>query len=62
MGFRVTVEEEGNGFNWRAVPDPNMESLLFLNGRGIFLTRIYYDEVIYDIKVNCVTLVKNPSL
>jgi anti-sigma regulatory factor (Ser/Thr protein kinase) len=40
------------------VPELSAESLLRFNGRGILLTRIYYDEVRYNEKGNEVTLVR----
>lgn len=60
-GFLATIEDEGEGFDWRALPDPTADSLLSYNGRGIFLTKIYYDEVIYNERGNSVTLRKRPS-
>jgi DNA-binding response OmpR family regulator len=54
----VTIADQGDGFNWRSVPELSAESLLRFNGRGILLTRIYYDEVRYNEKGNEVTLVR----
>lgn len=57
--FRITIEDEGSGFDWRSLPHLQAESLLHFSGRGIFLTRIYFDEVIYNNKGNRVTLIKS---
>jgi DNA-binding response OmpR family regulator len=57
--FRITVRDEGPGFDWRNLPELLPENLLAYNGRGIFLTKIYYDEVIYNAAGNEVTLIKN---
>lgn len=60
--FRCTVEDEGAGFDWRSLPDPqNPENLLHSHGRGILLTTFYYDRVEYNDKGNAVTLVKSVS-
>jgi DNA-binding response OmpR family regulator len=57
--FRITIEDEGSGFDWRSLPNLQAESLLHFSGRGIFLTRIYFDEVIYNDNGNRVTLIKS---
>jgi DNA-binding response OmpR family regulator len=56
--FRVTIRDEGKGFDWRNLPDLLPENLLTYSGRGIFMTKIYYDEVLYNERGNEVTLVK----
>lgn len=60
--FQVVVTDEGDGFDWRALPDLDAQNLLTFSGRGIFLTRIYFDEVRYNGKGNQVTLVKKRTL
>jgi CheY-like chemotaxis protein/anti-sigma regulatory factor (Ser/Thr protein kinase) len=60
--FVVTVTDEGEGFDWRSLPGLDAQSLLTFSGRGIFLTRIYFDEVRYNDRGNEVTLVKKRSL
>ena len=60
-GCTIEIEDEGDGFDWRALPDPSQESLYSFNGRGIFLTRIYYDSVTYNDKGNRVTLRKKAT-
>jgi CheY-like chemotaxis protein/anti-sigma regulatory factor (Ser/Thr protein kinase) len=59
--FRITIEDEGAGFDWRSLPNLQAESLLHFSGRGIFLTRIYFDEVIYNNRGNRVTLIKSKA-
>jgi phosphoserine phosphatase RsbU/P len=54
----VTVTDEGRGFDWRALPEISPETLLRFNGRGIILTRLYFDEVRYDDPGTTVTLVR----
>ena len=60
--FEVTVRDEGSGFDWRKLPAVAPENLLAYNGRGIFLTKIYFDEVQYNDAGNQVTLRKYRSL
>ncbi len=46
--FTVVVEDEGEGFNPAAVPDPLAEeNLLRASGRGIFFMKNFMDEVTY---------------
>jgi CheY-like chemotaxis protein len=56
--FEITIRDEGKGFDWRGLPEVAPENLLAFNGRGIFLTKIYFDEVQYDGTGNEVTLRK----
>ncbi len=58
--FEVTIRDEGQGFDWRALPEVAPENLLAFNGRGILLTKIYFDEVEYNEQGNQVTLRKRP--
>ncbi|HVP18743.1 MAG TPA: response regulator [Spirochaetia bacterium] len=58
--FEVTIRDEGQGFDWRALPVVSPENLLAFNGRGIFLTKIYFDEVEYNEPGNQVTLRRRP--
>ena len=42
------IRDEGNGFDWRALPDPTKsENLLASHGRGVFLARLQFDELEY---------------
>ncbi len=58
----VAIRDEGEGFDWRALPELSAETLLKCNGRGIFLTKIYYDEVRYNNAGNEVTLIKHRKI
>lgn len=56
--IEVTVRDEGDGFDYRSIPDPTLEENLFAaSGRGIFLMRRLVDEVRFNTKGNEVTLV-----
>ncbi|MCZ6758263.1 MAG: ATP-binding protein [Bacteroidetes bacterium] len=47
--FEVWVEDEGNGFDRDAIPDPlSSEHLMDEGGRGIFLIEKMADEVNYE--------------
>lgn len=50
-GFLVIkVKDEGAGFNPADIPDPTSpENLLKDSGRGLYLMRIYMDELKYNI-------------
>jgi CheY-like chemotaxis protein/anti-sigma regulatory factor (Ser/Thr protein kinase) len=56
--FEISIRDEGKGFVWRDLPAVAPESLLSFNGRGIFLTKIYFDEVTYNETGTMVTLRK----
>ncbi|MBU1106423.1 MAG: response regulator [Candidatus Riflebacteria bacterium] len=64
--FQMTAEmcewvitDEGTGFDWRSVPDPNdPANLMSMHGRGIMLARLNFDEVIYIERGNQVILRK----
>ena len=57
--FKVTITDEGEGFDYRHVPDPTLEeNLQELKGRGIFLIRRLMDEVEFNEKGNSITMVK----
>ncbi len=54
-----TIRDEGSGFDWESVTyEDDMESLSRPHGRGILMTRFYFDEVKFNEKGNEVTLVK----
>ena len=56
----LVVEDSGEGFDHRNLPDPTAEeNLLNINGRGIYIMKSVMDEVIYNDIGNCVSLVKN---
>jgi anti-sigma regulatory factor (Ser/Thr protein kinase) len=60
--FEIAIRDDGHGFDWRSLPAVEPENLLAFNGRGIFLTKIYFDEVRYNERGNEVTLVKGRML
>ena len=56
---KVSVMDEGKGFNPASIPDPTMEgNLLKDRGRGLFLVRHFTDELVYNAAGNRATVVK----
>lgn len=54
------ISDEGNGFDWTAVPDPTLEeNIIKLSGRGIYITKRFFDSLEYLGKGNVVKVVKN---
>ncbi|HZW37943.1 MAG TPA: ATP-binding protein [Ignavibacteriaceae bacterium] len=46
----ITIKDQGNGFNPDVVPDPTEpENLLKDSGRGLYLMKVYMDDVKYKI-------------
>lgn len=59
---RFTVEDEGEGFNVKEIPDPcDVENLFKTSGRGVLLIQNIMDEVQYSERGNRVTMVKKPD-
>ncbi len=58
-GVLITVRDQGSGFDWKTLPSLNVHDLQHYNGRGILLTKIFFDDVIYHDPGNCVTLIKH---
>ncbi|HEY0004659.1 MAG TPA: ATP-binding protein [Pyrinomonadaceae bacterium] len=59
---RFTVEDEGEGFDVRAIPDPCDPANLFKSsGRGVLLIYNIMDEVQYNERGNRLTMVKRPE-
>jgi serine/threonine-protein kinase RsbW len=57
--FRVTVKDQGNGFDVGEVPDPLAEeNVLRASGRGIFFMKNFMDEVSYDFDPSGGTIVR----
>ena len=56
--LKIQISDQGEGFDWRAVPDPTEkpELLAGLHGRGIFLIRRSFDKVTYNDRGNSITL------
>jgi len=60
---KVCVEDEGEGFDPNELPDPTSNNhLLSLYGRGVFLMQQFMDNVSYNPKGNCITLIKRNQL
>lgn len=57
-----SIEDQGNGFNWRSLPD-NLDEmeLLSSHGRGLFLIRAFMSTVEFNDKGNRITLLKRRS-
>jgi len=59
---RFTVEDEGEGFDPAAIPDPLDPTNLFkTSGRGVLLIYNIMDEVEYNERGNRLTMVKRPE-
>jgi len=58
-----TITDEGNGFDYNNLPDPTVEENMEKpHGRGIFLARQMFDEVLFNKKGNSVTVVLRNKL
>ena len=58
VAITARVIDEGGGFDPETVPDPTTpQNLCRAGGRGLFLMRALMDEVRYNDRGNCVTLV-----
>lgn len=56
---RLTVEDEGPGFNRESVPDPrDPENLLKASGRGILLIETYMHEVAWSNRGRRITMLR----
>lgn len=56
---RFTIEDEGEGFDVSAIPDPtDIENLFKTSGRGVMFMYNIMDEVIYNSKGNRITMIK----
>lgn len=53
----ITVEDEGNGFNYLNLPDPTApENIEMIGGRGVFLIKQLADVVVFSDKGNSIEL------
>ena len=58
----ITVQDEGQGFDSNAVPDPTTpENLLVKHGRGIYLMKTLMDEVRFEQRGALVYMRKKPN-
>jgi serine/threonine-protein kinase RsbW len=47
--MKIVVMDEGEGFNIEKLPDPtDMDNILDLHGRGVFIARALVDEFFYQ--------------
>lgn len=59
---RISVIDEGDGFDHTTLPDPLApENLMKDHGRGVFIIRAYMDEVEFNSKGNRILVVKYPG-
>ncbi|MBN1405979.1 MAG: ATP-binding protein [Candidatus Omnitrophica bacterium] len=57
--FMASVEDSGNGFDYKKIPDPTTkENLLNTSGRGVYLIRRLMDEVSFNKSGSKITMVK----
>lgn len=55
----IAVQDEGQGYDYRAVPDPTLEeNILRGHGRGVFLIRKLMDEVHFNNSGNRLEMIK----
>ncbi len=55
--IRITVTDEGGGFNPAGIPDPTMpENIEEISGRGVFLMTKLSDSIKFNEKGNSVTM------
>jgi len=55
--IRITVTDEGGGFNPAGIPDPTLpENIEELSGRGVFLMTKLSDSIKFNEKGNSVTM------
>jgi serine/threonine-protein kinase RsbW len=55
--IKITVTDEGEGFNPEKIPDPTMpENIEELSGRGVFLMTKLADSIKFNEKGNSVTM------
>jgi serine/threonine-protein kinase RsbW len=58
----ITIQDEGEGFNSGAVPDPTVpENRLCTHGRGIYVMKTLMDEVDFEQGGTVVHMRKRPN-
>lgn len=56
---RISMADEGSGFDPNAVPDPTSDENLYkTDGRGLYLVRSYMDVVEFNEQGNCMHMVR----
>jgi serine/threonine-protein kinase RsbW len=56
---RFRIEDEGDGFDYNAIPDPtNIDNLENASGRGVLLVRSFMTNVSFNETGNVVTMEK----
>jgi len=56
---KISIMDEGSGFNPEDVPDPTLpENLIKDSGRGLFIVRCYVNEITFNKQGNRITIVK----
>ncbi len=56
---RITVTDDGAGFDLNALPDPTApENIARASGRGLLLIRTFMDELIHNPRGNEITMIK----
>lgn len=59
---QIAIRDEGKGFDWRGWLDAGgADRLMDASGRGLLITRVYFDKLHYNEAGNEVTLVKRLS-
>lgn len=57
--FEIRIEDQGQGFDRKSVPDPTVaENIEKCSGRGILLIEAYMSEVIWDRGGRRLTMIK----
>lgn len=58
--FKVTVSDEGEGFDYTNIPDPTLpDNINKVTGRGLFIMKSLSDELAFDRNGASVTLIFN---
>jgi len=58
--FKISIEDNGSGFDYKNLPDPTTEeNLLKTKGRGMYLIRYLMDEVAFNNTGSKITMVKD---
>ncbi|HUY92616.1 MAG TPA: response regulator [Pirellulales bacterium] len=61
---RITIQDDGRGFNYAALPDAKLDPSCLAAGaaHGLVLIRVFMDEVHFNDAGNAITLVKRRSV